>query len=271
MSEPDETQTLFSKEGDMPASTAVAHREEGGSAVVAQPEIGSVMSIIGRMASDPAMDIDKFARLLEFQEREVARQAEQAFNAAMSAAQAEMEPVRKDAKSDKGKYASYDALDQAIRPIYTKHGFGLSFDTGDAPKADDIRLLCYVTHEAGGSRTYRLDMPADGKGAKGGDVMTRTHATGSAATYGQRYLLKMVFNIAVSTDDNGNAAGARAASGAFQTAVATVNGLATLADLKAWKAQHAAGLEKLLSANEWTELVRLVNRRVRAMKEGASA
>ena len=189
-------------------STSVAHREESG-APVAQPEAGSIMSIIGRMASDPAMDIDKFERLLGFQEREVARQAEQAFNAAMSAAQAEMEPVRKDAKSDKGKYASYDALDQAIRPIYTKHGFGLSFDTGDSPKADDIRLLCYVTHENGGARTYRLDMAADGKGAKGGDVMTRTHATGSAVTYGQRYLLKMVFNIAVSTDDNGNAAGAQ--------------------------------------------------------------
>jgi hypothetical protein len=52
-------------------------------------------------------------------------------------------------------------------------------------------------------------MPADGKGARGGDVMTKTHATGSAASYGMRYLLKMIFNIAVAeADDDGNAAGA---------------------------------------------------------------
>ncbi len=50
-------------------------------------------------------------------------------------------------------------------------------------------------------------MPSDGKGAKGGDVMTKTHATGSAVQYGRRYLLGMIFNITVSKDDDGNAAG----------------------------------------------------------------
>ena len=51
-------------------------------------------------------------------------------------------------------------------------------------------------------------MPADGKGAQGRDVMTRTHATGSAVSYGRRYLLLMIFNIAVGgEDDDGNAAG----------------------------------------------------------------
>jgi hypothetical protein len=50
-------------------------------------------------------------------------------------------------------------------------------------------------------------MPADGKGAKGGDVMTKTHATGAAVSYGQRYLLKMIFNLAVGeVDDDGNGA-----------------------------------------------------------------
>jgi hypothetical protein len=35
-------------------------------------------------------------------------------------------------------------------------------------------------------------MPGDGKGAKGGDVMTKTHATGAALSYGQRYLAECV-------------------------------------------------------------------------------
>ena len=31
----------------------------------------------------------------------------------------------------RSRYASYFALDNAVRPIYTKHGFSLTFDTGD--------------------------------------------------------------------------------------------------------------------------------------------
>ena len=69
-----------------------------------------------------------------------------------------------------------------------------------------VRVLCYVSR-GGHTRTYQIDMPADGKGAKGGDVMTKTHATGAAASYGMRYLLKMIFNVAVGeSDDDGNAA-----------------------------------------------------------------
>ena len=54
-------------------------------------------------------------------------------------------------------------------------------------------------------------MPADGKGAKGGDVMTKTHAHVSATSYGKRVLLGMIFNIATGNDDDGNAAAARPA------------------------------------------------------------
>ncbi len=43
--------------------------------------------------------------------------------------------------------------------------------------------------------------------AKGGDVMTKTPATGSAVTYGRRYLLTMIFNIAVGDDDGNIASG----------------------------------------------------------------
>lgn len=50
-------------------------------------------------------------------------------------------------------------------------------------------------------KPYQIDMPADGKGAKGGDVMTKTHATGAAASYGMRYLLKMIFNVAIGEED----------------------------------------------------------------------
>jgi hypothetical protein len=171
-------------------------------------ESAAIIHMIERAARDPSMDIDKLQRLIEMRERQEAREAEQAFNAAMALAQAEMRPVAADANNPqtKSKYASYFALDKVIRPIYTKHGFSLSFDEGDCPKPDHIRVLCYVAN-SGHIRVYRRDMPADGKGAKGGDVMTKTHAAGAAATYGARYLLKGIFNIAIGeSDDDGNSA-----------------------------------------------------------------
>jgi len=170
---------------------------------------GGLVSMIERMACNPDVDVSKLEKLIALQERALGREAEQQANAAMTAAQTEIGRVAADASNPqtKSRYASYGALDRVLRPIYTKHGFGLSFDTGEGATAPDVRVLCYVTHIGGYSRTYHVDVPADGKGAKGGDVMTRTHAVGSAMSYGMRYLLKFIFNVAVGEDDDGNAAG----------------------------------------------------------------
>lgn len=166
----------------------------------------ALLAMIERAASNPTMDMDKLERLIAMRERIDAREAERAFDAAMSAAQAELSPVAADANNPqtKSRYATYAALDRACRPTYTKHGFSLSFDTGHDAPADHLRVLCYVAHREGHKRTHHVDMPADGKGAKGGDVMTKTHATGAAMSYGQRYLLKLIFNMAVGDDKDGN-------------------------------------------------------------------
>lgn len=96
-------------------------------------------------------------------------------------------------------------------------------------------MICDVCHNGGHVRQYRLLMPADGKGARGGDVMTRTHATGSAVSYGMRYQLRMIFNLAIDQDDDGNAAGYRTrgyvpASTNAGIAPTPPNGTATPAD-----------------------------------------
>ncbi len=147
--------------------------------------------------------VESIERLVNVRQQIDAKKAEEEFNESMNAVQAELRPVQTDLENPqtRSKYASYHALDRKIRPIYTKHGFSLSFSTTDCPIQDYIRVLCYVSR-SGHTRTYQCDMPADGKGAKGGDVMTKTHATGSAMSYGMRYLLKMIFNIAVGEDDD---------------------------------------------------------------------
>lgn len=187
---------------------AVAVATEGGQIAVIPDHGDPFLYIVERAARDASVDIDKLQRLLDMREKIDAQAREREFNERMAAAQKQMRPVATDASNTqtKSRYASYAALDRVLRPIYTEHGFALSFNTSPDAPADYVRVLCDVTN-CGHSRRYQIDMPADGKGAKGGDVMTKTHATGSAASYGMRYLLKMIFNIAVGeSDDDGNAA-----------------------------------------------------------------
>ncbi len=191
-------------------------------------EVVAFVQMIERVARDSSIDIDRLDRLLVMRERENARLAEQAFNEALSLAQTEMQPVGVDSDNPqtRSRFASYAALDRAVRPIYTKYGFGLSFNTADeAPGPEQVRIICAVSH-GGYTRRYHIDMPVDGKGARGGDVMTKTHAMGSGISYGRggdvmtkthamgsgisygmRYLLRMIFNLAIDQDDDGNAAG----------------------------------------------------------------
>lgn len=165
--------------------------------------VDPIMALIERASKDAAVDVDKMERLMLMHERHMARLAEDGFNAAMNLAQTDMRPVAADATNPqtRSKYATYAKLDGALRPLYTKHGFGLSFDTGEGALSGHVRVVCYVTHQGGHTRHYHVDIPADGKGARGGDVMTATHAVGAGLSYGMRYLLKMIFNVAVGEDD----------------------------------------------------------------------
>ena len=186
---------------------AVEKIEAPASQLPAQSETAAVLHMIERMARDPSIDMERLQRFMEMRKEIRAEEAEREFNEAMATVQGKMRAVAADANNPqtRSKYASYFALDKAIRPVYSAEGLALSFDTEDSPKPEHIRVVCYVTRGQH-TRKYKIDMPADGKGAKGGDVMTKTHAAGSASTYGQRYLLKMIFNIAIGEDDDGNAA-----------------------------------------------------------------
>ena len=178
--------------------------------VPAQPvsETAALIQVLGDAARDPNIDVGKMERLFAMRKEMVAEQAKADFNAAMSRVQSNMGRIaanKRNAQTNSD-YADYAALDRVLRPLYTAEGLALSFGTEDAPDPNEVRVVLDVLHSSGHSRHYYVDMPADGKGAKGGDVMTKTHATGSAMQYGMRYLLKMAFNLAIGKDDDGNGA-----------------------------------------------------------------
>lgn len=176
------------------------------SQVAAASQASNMMEIIAKVASDPALDVEKLERLMAMHERMQGRQAETDFNAALSRVQGEMGRIAADATNNqtRSQYATYGKLDSVLRPKYTAEGLSLSFGTEPAPEGM-VGMVCFVSHIGGHTREYRAQVPSDGKGAKGGDVMTKTHAFGSGTSYGMRYLLKMIFNVAIGEeDDDGN-------------------------------------------------------------------
>jgi len=169
-----------------------------------QSEATALIQAIERAALNPAVDVDKMERLFALQERMMARNAEMAFTEAMRSAQAEMPKIyrNKENKQTNSYYADLEKVAEAAVPIYTKHGFALSYGQADCPIADHIRITCRISHNAGHSRNEHADVPLDLAGLKGNANKTPTHAFGSTVSYGRRYLVVMIFNITLTNEDN---------------------------------------------------------------------
>lgn len=170
----------------------------------------SLIQVIERVASNPNINLEIMDRLFAHHKEMVARDAEVAFNDSMSACQSEMPQVERDAENEQTHswYTRLETLSDAAVPVYTKHGFSLSFDEEDSPKEGHIRVVCYCSHKAGHTRKYRGDVPLDIAGIKGNVNKTPTHAFGSTKSYGRRYLTLDIFNIVMKgEDDDGNAGG----------------------------------------------------------------
>lgn len=166
-----------------------------------------MLAIIERVALDPAADVNKLKEMLAMQEHIFDKNAQLEFNNAMTACQQEMPSVLKESENSQthSKYAKLDLIIKVCAPIWTKHGFALSFGTAKSDLDGHIGITCVVSHVGGFSRDYRWDLPLDDKGAKGTKNKTMIHASGSTVSYGRRYLTCMIFNIAVQDDDDGTA------------------------------------------------------------------
>ena len=140
--------------------------------------------------------------------------AKQAYTKAMHACQLEMPTIVRDAQNPqtRSKFALLETIQKQAKPIYGKHGFAISFGEADCPLAGHKRTTCDVSHAAGHIRSFHLDLPTDGIGAKGNAIGGMNAVQGSISTtsYGQRRLLCMIFNITIADeDDDGQSSGAK--------------------------------------------------------------
>ena len=157
----------------------------------------TVMSTIASIAANPTVDVDKMLRLLEMQERMMAKQAEIAFNEAMTRLQPKLPVITKRGKIEfkgaiQSKFARYEDIDELIRPLLSAEGFSVSFD-----QLKGGEYSCKLSHGGGHSETKTLTLPADTSGSK-----NSIQAIGSTVSYAKRYLVGMHLNIITKGEDN---------------------------------------------------------------------
>ncbi len=176
-------------------------------AVMPTDDSQNFMLVIARAAADPNVDAGKAERLYAMLKDHNATIATRKFNEAMRKAQMEMPRIVKDAKNlqNNSRYVQLETLSKAAIPVYTANGFSLSFSEGTSANPGKIQILCTVRHDGGHAETHHLDLSPDDTGAKGNASKTKIHGEGSTFSYGQRYLMKLIFNLTiVGEDDDGN-------------------------------------------------------------------
>jgi hypothetical protein len=177
-----------------------------------------LLAIIERASRDPSVDIDKMQRLLDMRMRMQAEDARAQYVTAFAAMQPEMPTIarngeiktnEKNAKGEKtgnqvkqSKYALWEDIDAAIRPILVRHGFALSFRVNQT--AERLAVKAVLSHKAGHSEETEVSLPIDTSGSK-----NNVQGWGSSLSYGKRYSTLALLNVVThGEDDDGKKAGA---------------------------------------------------------------
>ena len=202
---------------------------------VVAAETSFLLRLMERAATDPAADADRLERISVMYERALAREAERAFAAALIRMQRRLPVLEElgevmDASGEVlSTYARWEDVVEVIRPILHRHGFALTFKPGLSPKGEPV-VFGVLRHEAGHKEEAELVLPADVSGGK-----NPVQAVGSSLSYGQRYVAKMLLNLASrrkDEDDDGALAGQGASE---RDAVLELDALAEEAAFPAWK------------------------------------
>ncbi|MBO0763014.1 MAG: ERF family protein [Hyphomicrobiaceae bacterium] len=167
--------------------------------------LGRIIDVAGRAD----IDVEKIKQLVDLHKSMQVAEWQRLFNESMVKCQQALDPVRrnKSNSSTNSRYADLAQLAEQALPIIHAHGFAVSFSEAEPRKPDHIGVAVSVRHQGGYTEVSTWNVPQDLCGLKGQVNKTAIHGWGSAITYCRRYSLLASFNIIVSGDDDGQAAG----------------------------------------------------------------
>lgn len=159
-----------------------------------------------QLAIERGADMAQIEKLMDLQDRWQTAQARKAFDAAIAAAKAEIKPIVKtravDFTTAKGRtnymYEDLALIASEVDPILSKHG--LSYRYRSKQEGNRVAVTCVIAHRDGHSEETTLTAANDDSGNK-----NPIQAIGSAATYLQRYTLKLALGLSASKDDDAQA------------------------------------------------------------------
>lgn len=156
----------------------VAHVEPKEAALPADP----MVSMIERVVMNPDLPMERVQAMFDLRERQLAKEAEQAFNAAFAAAMAEMPDIPKSGENKhlKRRYSTLDDLIRTARPVLAKHGLSLNWQPEIS--GDMISMRAIVRHSLGHSIEAVDTAPRDKSGS-----MNHIQGGGSTQTYLKRF------------------------------------------------------------------------------------
>lgn len=164
---------------------------------------GDMAMMIMKMASSADFDVEKLEKLMDLQEREMARRAQVAFNRDFAAMQSDITSVSKgskvsypNAKGGKTEYtfATLEDIVDVVRPVLHQHGFAVSFKVNTS---SGVNVQCSLMHKDGHSIETAMQLQSDNSGGK-----NNVQAIGSSISYAKRYTLSSLLNIATRDDDD---------------------------------------------------------------------
>lgn len=182
-------------------------------------ETVALMRMMERIATNPAVDVEKMKQVRELGQQVLNDHRRAAFDDALAKMQADLPTIdakgkleirAKDAKGDRsGKviqstpYAKWEDINEAIKPILKAHGFGLRFKTGLAP--DGRVMVTGILSGHGHREEAEFVLPHDSTGSK-----NAVQAIGSSTSYGKRYAASALLNLTSrGEDDDGKKGGGR--------------------------------------------------------------
>ena len=176
------------------------HEVAGASARMPQATHTDAMLALLVRAADPAsgMEIDRMREVWGFHKEIREDEARVAFADAFAEMQGQL-PLVAQGGYDDHKKISYSRLEDvlaAARPAMQRHGFSIGFD--GVNEKDAVVVTGTLTHRLGHSRSITKRYPIDT-----GPGRSPIQALGSSETYGRRYIMLALLNIASDKDDDG--------------------------------------------------------------------
>lgn len=167
--------------------------------IVEVKQENNALSVIQQMVTSGNFDVSVAKELLEMQKDFMKHQAIINYNNDFAAMSKEIPVIAKSKKAHNTSYAPLEDIVKVVQPILSKYGFSVSFTT-EQQGLDAVTVNCILQHKDGHSTSTALMLPTKAVS----NSMNAMQAIGAAISYGKRYTICGILNIATAQDDDNN-------------------------------------------------------------------